>query len=308
MNGFTPEGRISDTRENRNILSDPALMRKAMEEQTILEARAVMCTASHDLIADIPSAKGIIPRTEGAVGIKDGTTRDIALLSRVNKPVCFVIDDITEADGAPLYILSREKAQRRCLDEYVSKLTCGDVIPARITHMEPFGAFADIGCGIPSLMPIDTISVSRISHPNDRFYNGQYIYAVVKSKENGRIGLSHRELLGTWEQNAEKFEVGAAVPGIVRSVESYGIFIEVAPNLAGLSEPQEGISPGQCVTVCVKAIRPEKMKLKLTIVDVLHSSAYPMRFNYFITDGHLTHWRYSPQECVKMVFSEFSSD
>lgn len=59
--------------------------------------------------------------------------------------------------------------------EYIAGLTCGDVIPVRITHLEPFGAFADIGCGIVSLLPIDAISVSRIDHPKERFTVGMDI-------------------------------------------------------------------------------------------------------------------------------------
>lgn len=57
----------------------------------------------------------------------------------------------------------------------------------------------DIGCGLPSLISIDQISVSRISHPRDRFAVGESIYAVVKAVEpEGRVQLSHKELLGTW--------------------------------------------------------------------------------------------------------------
>ena len=119
--------------------------------------------------------------------------------------------------------------------EYIAGLTCGDVIPVRITHLEPFGAFADIGCGIVSLLPIDAISVSRIDHPKERFTVGMDIRAVVRMKDENRITLSHRELLGTWTENAERFRVGETVAGIVRSVESYGIFVELTPNLAGLA-------------------------------------------------------------------------
>lgn len=307
MHGFYPEGRLCMSEEHAAVLRSPELMEKAFKEQTILEAQAVMCDASHDLIVDIPNARGVIPRKEGALGIAEGTTRDIALLSRVNKPVCFVIDEISEQNGMPLYILSRAKAQRRCMDQYISKLSCGDVIPARVTHMEPFGAFVDIGCGIPSLIPIDAISVSRISHPNDRFYNGQNIYAVVKSIDGERISLTHRELLGTWEQNSLRFEVGSTVPAIVRSVESYGIFIEVAPNLAGLAEPREGILPGQCVSVNIKALKPDRMKLKLAIVDVLHGRSPSISFDYFIKEGHIDKWIYSPKNCTKSVITDFTN-
>ena len=37
-----------------------------------------------------------------------------------------------------------------------------------VTHIEPFGAFCDVGCGISALLPIDCMSVSRISSPADR--------------------------------------------------------------------------------------------------------------------------------------------
>lgn len=305
MQRYYPEGKLCTEKACARTLASPELMRQAMEEGTVLESHALICGASHDLFVDIPHAKGIIPREEGAVGIREGTVRDIALLSRVNKPVCFVVTDIREENGLPLYILSRERVQRRCLDEYISSLRVGDVIPARVTHMEPFGAFVDIGCGIPSLIPIDAISVSRISHPNDRFYNGQNIFAVVKSIDGGRICLSHRELLGTWEQNAERFEVGATVPGVVRSVESYGIFIEIAPNLAGLSELRPGIEQGQSVSVGIKAIRPDRMKVKLTIVDVIQGRAPASAFDYYITSGHIGRWQYNPDCCTKTVVTEF---
>ena len=62
------------------------------------------------------------------------------------------------------------------------------------------------------------------------------IKAVIKSVENGRISLSHKELLGTWEENAERFCAGETVSGIIRSVENYGAFVELTPNLAGLAE------------------------------------------------------------------------
>ena len=51
---------------------------------------------------------------------------------------------------------------------------------AKITHLETFGAFCDIGCGNVALLPIDAISVSRISHPKDRFQVGDNIKAIVK--------------------------------------------------------------------------------------------------------------------------------
>ena len=178
-------------------------------------------------------------------------------------------------------------------------------MPARITHLENFGAFADIGCGIVALMPIDTISVSRIEHPAERFTVGMDIKAVIKSVENGRISLSHKELLGTWEENAERICAGETVSGIIRSVENYGAFVELTPNLAGLAEPRDNTYIGQSASVFIKSIIPEKMKVKLIIVDVFSNSGYDKSLNYYITEGHIDKWNYSTDNCPKQIHTEF---
>ena len=166
MSEYLPEGKLISAQENINILHSPQLLAEAKKDGKILEARACVCDSQHNLVVDLGVMKGIIPREDGAIGIREGTVRDIAVISRVNRPVSFVINEFrTDANGEQYAVLSREKAQRKCLDSYISKLRCGDVVSAKITHLENFGAFADIGCGIVALMPIDTISVSRIAHP-----------------------------------------------------------------------------------------------------------------------------------------------
>ena len=265
---FYPEGRLIDTPENRAALRSPAALAEAMGNGRILEARALLCDSSHDLVVDLGPMRGLIPREEGAIGIREGTVRDIAILSRVNRPVCFLVQDLfRDGAGRLTALLSRRAAQERCREHCVNALLPGDVIEARVTHIEPFGVFADIGCGIVSLLPIDSISVSRIDHPRERFSVGMDIKAVVKSRENSRVTLSHKELLGTWEENAAQYHPGETVAGTVRSVESYGVFVELAPNLAGLAERKENVFPGQQASVFVKSILPARMKVKLVIIE-----------------------------------------
>ena len=307
MSEYLPEGKLISEQENINILHSLKMLEDAKNSEKILEAKACVCDSSHNLIVDLAGIKGIIPREEGAIGIKGGSVRDIAVISRVNRPVCFVVTDITEDEnGKPIVMLSREKAQRKCLDAYISRLRCGDIVPARITHLENFGAFADIGCGIVALMPIDTISVSRIEHPAERFTVGMDIKAVIKSVENGRISLSHKELLGTWEENAERFCAGETVSGIIRSVENYGAFVELTPNLAGLAETKEGVRAGQQASVYIKSIIPEKMKIKLIIVNCCDDGCVPLEAPYFITEGHIDRWVYSTPDAPKYIVTDLS--
>ena len=89
-NRYLPEGRLLDTPENREATASVTALMQAREDGTLLEARAVRCDAEHNLYVRFPFGEGIIPREEGAEGIAEGDTRDIALITRVNKPVCFV--------------------------------------------------------------------------------------------------------------------------------------------------------------------------------------------------------------------------
>ncbi len=308
MSEYLPEGKLVSTQENINILRSPQLLSEAVNEQKILEAKAIICDSRHNLIVDLGSMKGIIPREEGAIGIREGIVRDIAVISRVNRAVSFVITGFrTDSDGVKYAVLSREKAQKKCLDNYVHNLSCGDVVNARITHLENFGAFADIGCGIVALMPIDAISVSRIEHPRERFKVGMDVRAVIKSIENGRISLSHKELLGTWEENAGKFSAGETVSGIVRSVENYGAFVELSPNLAGLAESKEGVCAGQQASVYIKSIIPEKMKIKLIIIDTFDYKYNPQKPEYYTEADHISRFLYSPENCSKVVETVFDN-
>lgn len=305
MTEYLPEGRIIATRQNRYYLSALHNLETAMRENIILEAPCLMCDTQHDLLVDIPFGKGIIPRNEGAIGIEDGSTRDIALISRVSKPVCFYVTGIDKSGSEPVVTLSRKKAQLSAMENYISCLKNGDIIPARVTHMEQFGCFVDIGCGIPSMIPIDSISVSRITHPSDRFYIGQDILTVVKGRDRDKICLTHKELLGTWMENAGKFSVGETVSGIVRSIEDYGIFIELTPNLAGLAELKEGVRVGDHACVYIKAIIPEKMKVKLIIVNSCPDSCIERELDYFIKEGNIKSWLYSTDNAPKYIASEF---
>ncbi len=77
-----------------------------------------------------------------------------------------------------------------------------------VKNIRKYGAFVDIGGGIIGLLHIEDISISRIKSPEERFFVGQKIKVMIKSidKKNNRIVLSHKELLGNWEDNIQEFQ------------------------------------------------------------------------------------------------------
>lgn len=296
MNYYLPEG--MDLRRAGFTME---MLRKAKTDGTILQAPAVVCTEDHDLLIDLGCCIGRIPRDETALGMREGHVRDIAILSRVGKTVSFCVTDMTP--GSQI-LLSRKLAQEAAKKHLFETKTPGDIIPAVVTSLAAFGAFCDVGCGLPALMGIETISISRISHSADRFHEDQQIFAVIRDMdtETGRIQLSHRELLGTWEENAAKFQAGQTVTGIVRSVKDYGAFIELAPNLSGLAEPNFSLHPGDTVSVYIKSILPERLKIKLVALRKLDSDALPEKpLHYFRTAGHIDRWQYGFEGMAKTV-------
>jgi len=307
LQAYKPEGMLIDNPQNKAALSDIEALQAAMTAQSVLEARALVCDSEHNLTIDLGCCCGIIPRSETVMGLSDGSTRDIAIISRVGKPVSFIVTSIEkDKNGETIAYLSRRAVQERCSAEYLSRLKAGDIIDARITHLDSFGCFADIGCGVASLLPIDAISISRISHPSDRFRVGQEIKAIVRAvDEKGRLTLSHKELLGSWTENADAFNPGETVAGIVRSVESYGIFVELAPNLTGLAEPKAGVCPGMHASVYIKSVNRDKMKIKLILIDAFEAAYLPPKPNYFITSGRIQHWRYSPPGIERVIETFF---
>ena len=310
MNKYKPEGLLIRNLKNYEYTSSLEGLYKALEEGVILEAPAVLCDHNLNLHVELCGKEGIIPKNEVCL-TKDGEElKDIAILTRVGKTVCFKVVGFEKNDKGQLCpILSRKAAQEECLENYIKNLIPGDIIPARVTHIENFGAFVDIGCGIISLLSIDSISVSRISHPEQRVGLSETVYTVVKSiDERGRVYVSMRELLGNWEENTERFSEGQTVRGIIRSVESYGVFVELTPNLAGLAEYRSDAIVGRCAAVYIKSLIPEKMKIKLIIIDTGEEPKTKMPIEYFVDLNKVTHidsWVYSPKKSKKKIESIF---
>lgn len=298
---YLPEGRLLSAARNRAACASLDALRSSADGELILEGTALICNADHDLIVSVGPFTGRIPRNEAALGLAEGTTRDIAILTKVGKPVCFTVKSVEGTEERPAILLSRRRAQELACAYFMEHMTPGMIIPATVTHLEPFGAFVDIGCGVISMIGIENISISRIPHPSCRFAPGQEIFAVVTSLDPllKRVNLSHKELLGTWEENAAEFSAGMTVSGFVRGIKEYGAFIELMPNLSGLAELKPDLGEGERVSVYIKGIFPDRMKIKLLVIDRLPPLSELPGLRYFIRGGSLTRWRYAPEGCRK---------
>lgn len=101
------------------------------------------------------------------------------------------------------------------MDFLLQEIRPGTVLTCRVTRLESFGAFVDIGCGIIAMLPVERISVSRIAHPAQRFREGDRILAAVWSvdRKTRRITMTHRELLGHLDGKRQPLHTGRNRPG-----------------------------------------------------------------------------------------------
>ena len=129
----------------------------------------------------------------------------------------------------------RKELRKEEINWIQNEAQTGKILDGTVKNIRPFGAFVEMNNGVVGLLHIEDISVSRIKSPEERFKVGQNIKVMIKSvdKDLNRIELTHKELLGTWDENIVSYQEGEKVQGIVKETEKQknGIFIELKPNL-----------------------------------------------------------------------------
>ena len=237
--------------------------------QEILQGIVKNCDKDYNLHVELENGMhGIIPRQEiEAINVDEkGLPKENLCIGKVHKYVQF---KLKEKDGDNL-IFSRKEVQQEVLNSVKTDLKIGENIKGIVKNITPYGAFIDIGGGVVGLAYIEDLSVARIKTPYERLKIGQNVNIVVKSidRNTGKINLSYKDTLGTWEENAKKFSVGMNTKGIIRETEKNknGIFIELTPNLVGMAEYKEGLKYGEKVDLYIKKIDYDKKKVKVVLL------------------------------------------
>ena len=138
MQTFRTEGNYRDAAR-----LSMAELRAAIVSGEILQATALAFDVHRQLRFDLGGVRGVMPFAACAEGADTGAVRDIAVLTRVGRATCFVIESLEEdAEGRPFFRLSRAKAQQMCREEYLDALGPGDILPCAVTHIESFGWWA----------------------------------------------------------------------------------------------------------------------------------------------------------------------
>jgi len=288
---------------------------KALDRHEVIEAKVIKCTANNDLVVDIgENITGIIRFNEIEYHPDNSPIKPVASTSKVGKHVKFYVNEIEDnKDGTYTAYCSRKELQKSCYENYISKLVPGDVIDAYFVKATGYGAFCDIGCGIIAFLYANNISVTHVIDPVVEMAATTKMKVVVKSIDSKtlRVELTHKELLGTWEEEASNFSEGDVILGTVLSVEEYGTFIRIGQNISGLSDNKYkvDINTGDVVSVRVVKINRHNMKIKLNIIDRIDNDKEnnKFKFRYRNIPKHIDKWVYSIPESKKVVESRFDA-
>lgn len=306
MSKYGPEIYAKEERKYWSI----GKIRHMINSEYIVSGRVSKCDEELNLYVDLdPNVVCVIAKNE--IEETWGRKKKVGIRAKVGRNIKFKMTDCRQLDDGRIEVTgSRKLAQQECMVNYVSKLVPGDIIPAAVSCVEDYGIFCDIGCGITALLPSKNISATRVLNLKERARGLTNIYVIISGVDDqGRIELSHKELLGTWEEQTKGFSEGETIRGVVSAVEGYGIFVDIAQNVAGLATYAPDIAVGDSVSAYIRNINNYNMKIKLTIISHTAKDADDnrLKFDYKNKGGHMDRWVYSPEGCSKVVESVFVS-
>ncbi len=174
------------------------------------------------------------------------------------------------------------------------RLQVGAVVQGTVTSVRDFGAFIDLG-GVEGLIHVSELGHGRVGHPSEVLQVGQMVEVRVVKVDpvaadaapgaRRQVGLSLKAMTpDPWSTAKERFTVGSTVHGIVRRLEAFGAFVEIAPGVDGLmhvskialdrriSHPRQVLTPGQEVDVTVLGVDLEKRRISLSMVEQLRQA------------------------------------
>jgi len=181
-------------------------------------------------------------------------------------------------------LLSRRRVEEgerlEAIAQAVGGLEPGAKVSGKVTRIEPFGAFVDIG-GVEGLVHVSQISRKRVEDVAEVLKVDQQVNVMVlELKEGGKkIALGMKQLEpDPWDEVPHQLSVDGQVTGKVTRLMDFGAFVEVLPGIEGLlhisqvsSERvvnlQKVLSVGEEVTVRVTAIDPGSQRISLSRLD-----------------------------------------
>jgi ribosomal protein S1 len=187
--------------------------------------------------------------------------------------------------------LEADRAERRT--KLLATLEVGQTLPATITSIQAYGAFADIG-GIDGLIHISDMAYERIKHPSEVVKENQQVTVKVLKidsaapggKGGPRIGLGLKQTMeDPTVAKLASIKEGDTLSGRITKIMPFGAFVELGPAVEGLIHISELshdrvhdvrriVKPDEIVTVKVLSVDPSSKRIALSIKQLKDRAEY----------------------------------
>ena len=159
----------------------------------------------------------------------------------------------------------------------------GALLEGKVTRMEAFGAFVELGGGIEGMIHVSELRHERVGHPNEVLKEGQVVSVRVlkvkdlDDKRKARISLSLKaNQQDPWAEAMAGLKEGTVVQGKVEALETFGAFVDLEGKVRGLvhiseladkrvAHPRDVLAVGQEVKVLVLEVDSRRKRLRLSI-------------------------------------------
>jgi small subunit ribosomal protein S1 len=154
---------------------------------------------------------------------------------------------------------------------------------AQVTHLQDFGAFAELEPGLEGLIPISEMTwIGRIRHPKDVVQPGAKVEVEILrvDPDKRRISLSMKNLQeNPWFNIAQKYIRSEIYTGKVVRLTDFGAFVTLEEGVDGLihiselsnkhvNKTSDVVSVDQEVSVRVLKVDPDNQKISLSMKGI----------------------------------------
>lgn len=229
---------------------------------------------------EIGSIKAFMPASQAT--LNPGKDKDLSELVGQEFPV-----KIMEFDRSKHRVLvSRrvilEEQKRQAANELLSAIKEGDRRTGTVTRLTDFGAFVDLGSGIEGLIHVSELSWQRVKSAKEILNEGDQVEVLITKIDQAarKISLSLKQIQPhPWKEGISQFKEGEIYPGTVVRLESFGVFVRLAPGIEGLihiselswervKSAKEILSEGDSVDVLITKIDPSAQKISLSLRQI----------------------------------------
>jgi small subunit ribosomal protein S1 len=193
------------------------------------------------------------------------------------------------SEGGKNIVVSRkpifEKEKQEKKEALKETLKEGAKIRGKVTSIQKFGAFVDIG-GVEGLLPVSEIAWTRTEKVGDILSVGQEVEVIIIKLDwdNDRYSFSLKDTLpNPWDRVEEAYPIGSFHTGTVARITNFGAFVTLKDGVDGLihvskitatrriNHPREVLKEGQIVEVQVEAVDRSQRRISLASADLRRS-------------------------------------